>query len=301
MVWVVDQCAKDTENWQIIKDQVTNESGFPIDYHHSVKLKAKHSPKNIDPVLHFGYHEHFQRSYAIFKEIREQFGLSGLRFQVGIPTGLGLAFGMLNPIDAFRYSDAFNRRLALEVNEITKQAGDDVVIQIELPIELSLAQNLPKFMVNQALRSIWGLVRRFENNPQGGVHLCWGDLNNKAFTQAKTLEKAVHYMNHMVQKWPNTAKLEYLHLPIGQGDVPPSLDEKFYEPLKQLQLPEDIRFIAGIVHEKRSLEELKSILKLVESARGKIIDVASACGLGRRDAEVATHLLKLTQQLAYEE
>ncbi|MCH5583710.1 hypothetical protein MK805_01830 [Shimazuella sp. AN120528] len=298
--WVmssIDICAADTENWEITKKSVRAENGFPNNYVNLDRLRPKHSPNRMKEHLNFRYHEYFQTSYPIFQKLREQKGLNDLKFQVGIPTGLGITFCMLSPINAFRYNKVFNSRIAYEVNEILNQAGEDVLVQIEIPAELALVYKLPKALVNIALNSIFDLVRQL--NPIGkiGLHLCFGDLNNLPITHAKTLNKMVYFINQLIKKWPKTHELSYIHFPLAEAKTPPPLEKSYYEPLKQIQLPEEIRFIAGFVHEKRSIEELQQILSHIEEVRNQQVDVACSCGLGRRSTEVGTKLLELTQQL----
>jgi hypothetical protein len=51
--------------------------------------------------------------------------------------------------------------------------------------------------------------------------------------------------------------------------------------------PASTRFIAGVVHEQRSLDEERELLSLIDGLTGRQVDVATACGLGRRDREAA--------------
>jgi hypothetical protein len=294
---IIDSCLKDTENWDTLQDGERGSDGFPLSYQDMVKLQPKHSVKEIDKHLNFGYLDHFKQNYPIFLDLRKEYGLPNLKFQVGIPTGLAIGLIMLRPLQAFRYQVAFNRRLAYEVNEIIQIAKDDVVIQIEAPAELSLAQHLPAVMNRIAVNSLLSLLQMIDTTATIGLHLCWGDLHNKALTHAKTLEKMVHFTNKLIQKWPETYQLDYVHFPLAEGDIPPSLELEHYKPLKYVHLPEKIRFVAGFIHEQRNLEELKTILCHLESVRGHKVDIACSCGLGRRNPEIATYLLELTQQL----
>jgi hypothetical protein len=294
---IIDGCKEDKENWDTIDIGERSESGFPSDYKHLTKLRAKHTANDIDPYLNFGYLDAFKQSYPIFQRLREEHNIGDVKFQVGIPTGLAIGFIMLRTLDAFRYQEAFNRRLAYEVNEIVKIAGDDVVIQIEAPAEVALAEQLPKVLVRVAVNSLMGLVEKLDQTVNIGLHLCWGDLNNKALTHAKSLDKMVYLTNKLLQKWPTHYKLAYVHFPLAEADVPPSLDELYYKPLKYVHLPEDVRFIAGFIHEGRSIEELNKILKILDTTRGRKVDIACSCGLGRRSPEVAMHLLEMTKQL----
>ena len=64
-----------------------------------------------------------------------------------------------------------------------------------------------------------------------------------------------------------------------------------------MKLPQNTRFIAGFVHEKLSLDEHKSLLKIIEHIRGEKIEVACSCGMGRRSSGAADQLLKIKKGL----
>jgi hypothetical protein len=293
---IMDTCMRDKENWDVLHDAQRGANGFPTDYKQMVKLKPKYAAKDIN--INFGYLDAFQKNYPIFQQLRKEKGFPHLTFQVGIPTGLAIGMCMLKPLDAYRYQDVFNSRLAYEVNEIAKIAGDDVVIQIEAPVEVSLSEQLPKIVNKIAVNSLLGLIDKLDPCLPLGLHLCWGDLKNKACTHVKSLEKLVYFSNRLLQNWQSSHHLDYIHFPLAAGDIPPVLDESFYKPLKYVHMPEDVRFVAGFIHEKRSFDELKKILQIVEFVRGRTVDIACSCGLGRRDPEVAMHLLQLTHQLS---
>ncbi len=71
-------------------------------------------------------------------------------------------------------------------------------------------------------------------------------------------------------------------MPFAAAGEPPSFDPEFYEPLRQLDIPESVRFIAGCIHESLSSDKQVELLKLIEDRLGREADVAAACGLGRR-------------------
>lgn len=294
---IIDSCLKDKENWETLNDVERGPNGFPPNYKELMKLQPKHPASEIDKHLNLGYLDYFQKNYPIFQQLRKEYGLPGVKFQVGIATGLAISFIMLKPLQAFRYQEAFNRRLAYEVNEIIKLAKDDVIIEIEAPAEMSMAQQLPKLMNGIAVNSLLSLVQKLDKTAKIGLHLCWGDLNNKALTHAKTLDKMVYFTNKIIEKWPEPYQLEFVHFPLAEGDIPPRLDLEYYKPLKYVHLPEKVKFVAGFIHEKRNFEELKQILRHIEALRSHTVDIACACGLGRRSPEVAMQLLETTKQL----
>jgi hypothetical protein len=299
--WVmtaIDICSADTENWEIIKESGNSVDGFPADYDDVQKLKPKRPPAEMHKHMNFGYHEYFKASYPAFKRLREEHNLPDLKFQVGVPTGLGIAFSMMQPITALRYTDAFNKRIAYEVNEILKIAAEDVIIQIEVPAELKLAYTLPNFLMGWSIRPITGLLDKINAPAKIGVHICLGDLNNIALTEAKTLDKMVKFSNLMVEKWSPEHELVYVHYPLAEAVTPPPTDKAYYQPLRDIHLPNDARFVAGFVHEGNTEEINAKILHIIEDIYGSPVDVACSCGLGRRSNDEAKQLISDMNQTA---
>jgi hypothetical protein len=88
--------------------------------------------------------------------------------------------------------------------------------------------------------------------------------------------------NALAAQWPQGRRLVYVHAPFAAAAEPPIADESFYEPLAELDLPDDVRFIAGFLHESLELSDHQELLSRIERLTGREVDVASACGLGRR-------------------
>ncbi|WP_221568980.1 hypothetical protein [Alkalihalobacillus sp. TS-13] len=295
-VTAIDSCIADTEHWNVVKKGTLGENGFPVDYDSFYKIRPKCSPEEIVHYLNFRYHDYFRKSYHIFQRLREQHGLKDLKFQVGIPTGLAISLFMLESDNVFLYYEAFNQRLAYEVNEFLNEAGEDVIIQIEIPAELGLVYDSPS-QYDFALTSIIDLVKRIQEPVKVGIHECYGDLNHKAFTHPQSLDRMVDFTNKLIDVWPKTHELTYIHFPLAIGHLPPTLNRHYYEPLKQIQLPDHTRFVAGIVHEECDLPELHQILNIIETIRNHKVDVACSCGMGRRSPDVSMRLMKFMKQL----
>ncbi len=295
---IMDRCEADPENWEIVRPARRNAGGYAKDYQSGPRLKPKRKPKEIADHLDFGWASAAEQSYPEFLRLRSKAGLVGLRFQVGLPTGLGATFGMMAPPTALRYAGAFSRRLAREANAILAftQPGD-VLFQIEVPGEMALAHRLPGPLVPLAARSVIGLVEQIRPREPFGLHLCFGDLNNEALIKASSLEKAVRFSNAVVDRWPSSHNLSYIHFPLAEAADPPPLERSFYEPLANLKLPADTRFVAGFVHPKRSADEHSTILDHIESIRGQPVHIASSCGLGRIDEATALDVIQMADRL----
>lgn len=295
---IIDICERDTENWKVVKKAIRGDNGFPTGYDAEPRLQPKRPPSEMHHHLDFRWLEYFKASYPVFKKIRKERGLDQLKFQVGFPTGIASTFATMNPVNALRYADAFNKRMAYEANEMLKIADpNDLIFQIEVPGELAMAYKLPKFMVDLSLRTIFGLVNKIDPKVPFGIHICFGDLNSETLTKAGTLNKMVHFSNRLVNKWPGTHQLDYVHYPLAEASDPPPLEADYYRVLEKIKLPKDTRFVAGFVHDKRSESEHREILEIIENIRGHQVDIACSCGLGRKKTNVATELIEMSQKL----
>ena len=104
--------------------------------------------------------------------------MTDLKFQVGLPTGMGGTFGLMGPINGLRYASAFNTRMAYEANEMLKIADPgDIIFQLEVPGELAMAYRMPKFLMNLSLRTVLGLVQQIEPKAPFGVHFSFGSMS----------------------------------------------------------------------------------------------------------------------------
>ena len=90
----------------------------------------------------------------------------------------------------------------------------------------------------------------------------------------------------------------YIHLPFAAGSSPSPTNAAAYRALGRLELPAGSRLVAGFVHEDPTLESLETLLETIETARGAPVDIATACGLGRRSTETADELIQRCVHLA---
>ncbi len=299
--WVnvaIEALYEDKASWRVLREPVRNETGWPADYGSFAQLEGIRPPDEMSEHVVFGYDTFFAQSYPLFKQQRSAHKLDSLKFQLGIPTGSALGFAFPTPQDAGPYLGAFNSVLAREVNAALAEAGDDVIVQIEIPPEMYAAYSFPEMMDQFALGPIYDLLSKLTPGAQIGMHFCLGDFHNHAIVHMDTLNTMVELSNRLVAGWPSQHKLVYLHYPFAEGAVPPTTDASYYQPLKNINLPEGTRFIAGFVHESLSLDDNRGILAAIEAARGTTVDVACSCGLGRRTPAAAEQLFTMLGQLA---
>lgn len=251
------------------------------------------------------YVEAFRASWPAFQAARPRLPV-GTRLQVGIPGVLDLAmstFGF-DPTKALRNTGPFRDATVRELTVIADQAGSDVVFQIEIPIELGMLHRVPSqaqaigAAAKLIAKEVATTVSRGPLDAHYGLHLCYGDLNNRSMITSDDLRPTVALTNALVKAWPPRRPLEFVHLPFAHGEDPAPTDPEVYAPLGDLAVSPTTRVIAGFVHEKNSEEESRRLLETIEGAARRQVDVAAACGLGRRDRDQAVANLRLSHALA---
>ena len=266
--------------------------------HHALRRGARMDPAALD----LGYHRAFCESRPVVDALCTQHGMPGAVYQVGVASGFDLALFAFGPVGALRQKKVFNTAAAREISAITKNVGNDVVFQIELPAEMVLVARTPRLLRPVVARWMAAvsveLARMACPGTRFGVHLCFGDLGNRSLLRLRRdCAGAVELANAIVAAWPSSATLEYVPIPLAAGNEQPAMHASYYAPLSKLSLPPSSRLIAGFVHENLSQVQLQQVLELVESAAGRTVDVASACGLGRRDPQVARHIMRASAML----
>lgn len=289
---------RDPANWRVLKPPMRGENGVPVDYSGLVQMEPICGPEHVPDRVRFDYDVFFEQNLPVFRRLASERGLNGIRFQVGIPTGICFGFAFPNPADRMRFRGAFEDVLAREANAIVKSGGDGVVIQLEAPPEVYMAYEMPEMLESLSVAPLRDLAAKIDPGARIGIHLCVGDLRNKSLLQPKDVKPLVELANRLVETWPEGRILEYIHFPLAAGDVPPSTDPAFYGPLADVRLPKGTHFVAGFVHEGLPFEKNLDILRALEDIRGDVVDVACSCGIGRRTPEVADHLLHLMAGLA---
>lgn len=307
--WVPDGETGNRENWigRIVeslkqhRDLELVSEGDWSDYDETpvFKVKKGHRFRAVE----LDYYDSFAESWPEFQKARAELGRPDLLFQVGIPGPIDIAFAsfgfsLRGSLEATR---PFEDATVVDVWRIHEVAGDEVVFQLEIPIELEMAARVPSRLRGTVIpwlgRQILRLIERSPEGSRWGIHLCVGDMNNKSYSHLSDATPAVLLSNALVEQFPAGRRLEFVHMPFAHGDVPPSTDEAFYTPLDDLRLPDGVRFVSGFVHEEQDVETQRQVRRLIEDRLGHPADVAAACGLGRRDREKAKANLAQSREL----
>lgn len=271
------------------------------DYDDLPRFRIRRGHQLFGATLDFGHVAAFEQSWPVFQRLRDEAGRPELAFQVGVPGDFDMAMFTLGPVGAVRHRRPFTEATVREVHAIHAIGGADVVFQIELPVELVAVARMPAALQPVVARRLAaGITALATAAPAGarfGVHLCLGDMNHKALGRMTDVAPAVHLANALARRWPAVRPLEFVHVPFAAADEPPPTTEGWYAPLSRLRLDPGTRLVAGLVHEAQPVEEQQRLLRLVEGIVGHEVDVAAACGLGRRQPEPAAATMVRTKAL----
>ena len=280
--------------------QVRREGDFS-GYDRLLNFRVRRGHRLTGDSLRFGFPEAHRAARPVFDALCAAHGRDDLTFQIGMPTGLGMAMFTMGPQGPLLHRRAFTEAIAREIAQIRSDAGEDVLVQLEMPAELAFVTMAPAAarpaVAAVMARTVTDLVRRIPERTRFGLHLCMGDLRHQALFRMRDTGPFVALLNAVTARWPAGHHLELVHAPLAAGVEPPPLDPAFYARLSALRLPPGTRFVAGLLHEARTVGELRTAVTAVEDAIGHPVDLAASCGLGRRDPETARAVLRQGAQL----
>ena len=272
------------------------------DYQKLPRFRVRRGHKLTGDSLELGYASNFRASFATFKAMRDKHGHADLAFQVGIPGDLDMALFAFGPLGILTQRRAFTEATVRDIEAVQREAGNNVIFQIEVPAELIFVTQMPPLIRPLVARYLAGGICRLARlSPEGtrfGIHLCLGDMNHRSLATMSDVGPVVLLANAISRRWPAKRRLEYVHAPMAAAEIPPTLEPDWYAPLSRLDLPPTTRFVAGCVHEDLSLQDQLAVLSIVEQRLGHRVDIATACGLGRRKRESAMAAMDRTRELA---
>lgn len=270
-------------------ETTASEQGDPTKYggRPGVRVKDGHVITGESVAPYLAQLGAFEASYPRFRDLRDRHGRPDLSFQVGFPLHHDYAVGAFGPAgNEPEVYEACLDATARQIQAIHHRAGSDVIFQIET-VAGSIAvtgadPDAQPAIARETATRLAELIARTPDGARFGVHLCVGDLNHKALGRLDNAAALVLLANAIAEAWPTGRSPKYIHVPFAAAAEPPVLEESFYAGLEELRLPGDTRFVAGFIHERVSLADTRRLLATIERRAGRQVDVAAACGLGRR-------------------
>ncbi len=271
------------------------------DYDKVPIFKIRKGHRLFGASLDFGHVDAVRASFPAFERARDAAARPDLVFQEGVPGDFDLAMFTLGPVGALRHQRAFTEATLAEIRAVGEITGPETLFQIEVPAELVLLAKAPAAarpaLARLLARSTTTIALASPAGTRFGVHLCLGDMNNRAFGTMSDVTPLVLLANEILRGWPADRPLEILHAPFSAADQPATTDAAFYAPLSRLALPARVRFAAGFAHESQSLGDQLVIRELIETLLEREVAISAACGLGRRTESAGRAVLERTAEL----
>ncbi|MFO0989682.1 MAG: hypothetical protein U1F37_20395 [Alphaproteobacteria bacterium] len=259
-------------------------------------LKLRPGAKGTPEFPRTGYADAALDSYRAFARLKAA-GRIGkdVRFQVGLPTPLGVLAVFMEP-DAQRLAEPpYRRRLLEDIDRIS--AGiphGELSIQFDVPEEIAVWEGLNTIYLDHPREAVVSklleLMERVPGAAELGMHLCYGDISHKHWKEPD-LGLMAEFANAVVARLKRP--LDYVHLPIPRNWTTPA----HYAKLRDFRLKPGTRVYLGLVHLTDGVEGAK---RRIDAARQHLAEfgIATSCGLGRRDASEIPRILALHREMA---
>jgi hypothetical protein len=295
---------KDHPDLALVKD------GDWSDYDHATRFRVKKGHEFRSEFINVGIADYFKKFLPLYTAMRDDFNLpDDMLLQIGVKGIFDFAFFTFGPLGVLpsqqqRHMMPFLEATTREIQEVCDASPYPVLCQFEVPAAGILYNTVPALM--RPLFTSWlaqSTIKMIKccvpPGARRGAHLCNGDLGHKAKAHPASAAAYTRLANRIAKG----RQLQYVHIPLAAGDVPPTLNEAFYRPLQNLRLPADTQVVAGFLHEGISIPEARTILgivnKYVDLARKATSDatsppvaVAPSCGCGRRTKEATLAVLQ---------
>lgn len=242
-----------------------------------------------------GYADAAIASYASFKARKQRGDFEpGTRFQVGLPTPLGVLAIFMEP-DAQQLSEPeYRKRIIEDIDRIASEIPHaELAIQFDVPEEIAVWEGMSTVFLDNPREAIIErlaeLIDRVPRAAEVGIHICYGDVSHKHFKEPN-LQVMADFSKAIVSAIQRP--LSYIHLPVPRGWTEPAQ----YAALRDMRFPET-RIYLGLIHKT---DGVPGAMKRIGAARQHLQDfgVATPCGLGRRQAAEIPELLELHRKVS---
>jgi hypothetical protein len=259
--------------------------------------------EGVDPAeIRFGelgYAREARASYLDFCAARERGELpKDARFQVCLPTPMGVIYGFCTPRDLLAIDAAYETAMIAEVEALCRAVPHrDLCVQWDFCHELIILDGQPQDLFPTIKASLPEIVQRIARicapippDVELGFHLCYGDFGARHFIEPKDMGKMVQICNALAQAVAHPIAYIHMPVPIARGDA------SYFRPLRDLKLAPATEIYLGLVHAADGAEGTR---KRMAAARPFIdnFGIATECGMARaRKPELVLRLLEVHKQ-----
>lgn len=234
-----------------------------------------------------GYAEAALASWETFSRLKRDGVIAGgTRFQVSLPTPLGVVGSLVAAQDRAEFEPVYEAALAAELDQILAAIPHgELAIQWDAALEFAILEGVTG---RGAVRYEWfddawegtseRLARQIDRVPAGvevGAHLCYGDVGEQHFVEPADAAHLTRFANAVIAK--ARRELTWLHLPVPIGRD----DEGFFAPLAELKLPDASELYLGLVHREDGATGAERRIAAARAEVARDFGVATECGFGR--------------------
>ena len=249
--------------------------------------------------VHFGelgYAREAQGSYVDFCAARSRGEIpAGVRFQVCLPTPMGVIYAFCTTRDLGAIEAAYERAMIEEAKRICAAIPHrDLCIQWDFCHEMIILDGQAQghfpgvdASIDQVMARMRRIAAAIPSDAEMGLHLCYGDFGASHMIEPRDAGRMVEVANALFATIGRP--LAYVHMPVPIERT----DEDYFRPLSQLKLPAGTELYLGVIHAADGDEGTQ---RRIATARKFVNDfgIATECGISRaRKPELVQRLLEL--------
>ncbi|MFT4233320.1 MAG: hypothetical protein QM606_11180 [Leucobacter sp.] len=251
-----------------------------------------------------GYADAALESWRTFSRLKREGVIpAGTRFQVSLPTPVGVVGSFVAAKDRAAFEPVYEAALAAELGRILASIPhDELAIQWDAALEFAMLEELTGYTGERYewFDDVWAgtserLARQIDRVPvdvEVGVHLCYGDVAEKHFVEPSDTAKLVRFAGLVTAA--ARRPLTWLHLPVPiERD-----DDAYFAPLEGLELSEGTELYLGLVHREDGVEGAERRIEAAVRHVSRPFGVATECGFGRAPEGAAIPLFETHRAVA---
>ncbi|MDN4476306.1 hypothetical protein QQX09_10610 [Demequina sp. SYSU T00192] len=251
-----------------------------------------------------GYAEAALSSWEVFSRLQAEGVIPATtRFQVSLPTPVGVVGSMVRASDRARFEPVYERALFKELAQILAAIPHDkLAIQWDNALEFGylegagyrgstdrgwFGEDVLGALAERSARQ----AAQVPDDVALGYHLCYGDIGEKHYVEPKDAGFLARFAQNLVKDVDR--RIDWIHLPVPiERD-----DEAYFAPLASLDLPEETALFLGLVHRQDGVEGAE---RRIAAAHAAVQDfgIATECGIGRAPADTVAGLFALHREVS---
>ncbi|MBL3687419.1 hypothetical protein D3248_10730 [Leucobacter zeae] len=253
-----------------------------------VRLAAGVAASDLE-LVPLGYADAALESWDVFARLQHEGAIpAGTRFQVSLPTPLGVVGSFVHETDRAAFEPVYEAALAAELDRILAVVPHDrLAIQWDAALEFAMIEG-EAYAERGGTRAEWfddvwagtseRLARQIDRVPEDvevGVHLCYGDVAERHFVEPVDVGNLVRFAN--LVHAAAARRLTWVHLPVPiERD-----DDAYFAGLADLELAEETELYLGLVHREDGVEGAARRIATARRHTARAFGVATECGFGR--------------------